>query len=134
MPKFRVVKGHDAWARYVTVVEAESAPHAVSKVTQLDYDGEWVRDGFSEFDDKTIFSEEVREVSGEAVAEKSVDLLVTEAERDTILAALRFYQERGQGDPMNRSDAIHDIATNNGNTISLDAGAIDKLIEEKINV
>lgn len=47
----------------------------------------------------------------------------------TILAALRFYQERGMGDPANRSDAINDIATNGGEVISLDAEGIDDLCE-----
>ena len=50
-------------------------------------------------------------------------------DRHTILAALRFYQERGQGDPANRSDAIHEIATNSGDAVSLDAAGIDRLCE-----
>lgn len=50
----------------------------------------------------------------------------------TILAALRFYQENGQGDPDNRSDAIHDIATGGEDEImsSLDDAGIDELCEE----
>lgn len=47
----------------------------------------------------------------------------------TILAALRFYQEKGMGDPDNRSQAIHDIATACDTVISLDADAIDELCE-----
>lgn len=47
----------------------------------------------------------------------------------TILAALRFYQERGMGDPANRSDMIHEIATNGGAVISLNAEGIDDLCE-----
>lgn len=50
-------------------------------------------------------------------------------EFNTILAALRFYQESGMGDPFNRSGAIHDIATNGGEDISLDYDAIDALCE-----
>lgn len=50
----------------------------------------------------------------------------------TILAALRFYQEYDQGEPSERSDAIHDIATNGDAVISLDNEAIDNLCE-KIN-
>lgn len=53
-------------------------------------------------------------------------LKVDHAEFNTILAALRFYQEKGQGDPYNRSDAIHDIATD-GDQISLDDEGIDEL-------
>lgn len=51
------------------------------------------------------------------------------AEVNTILAALRYYQENGQGEPDNRSNAIHDIATNIGEDISLDVDAIDELCE-----
>ncbi len=51
------------------------------------------------------------------------------SELSTILAALRFYQWNGQGDPFKRSDAIHDIATN-GDCISLDDEGIDRLCED----
>lgn len=54
---------------------------------------------------------------------------VEREELATILAALRFYQERGQGEPENRSEAIHDIATHGEELISLDAAAIDELCE-----
>ena len=54
---------------------------------------------------------------------------VTDAEHATILAALRFYQAHGQGDPMNRSTDTHGIATNCGTVISLNATAIDALCE-----
>ena len=40
-----------------------------------------------------------------------------------------FYQEHGQGDPANRSDRIHDVATNCGQVISLDDTGIDELCE-----
>lgn len=57
-----------------------------------------------------------------------------DAELATILAALRFYQAAGMGDPFNRSDAIHEIATNGGEVFSsLDAEGIDQLCE-KLNV
>jgi hypothetical protein len=54
---------------------------------------------------------------------------INDAEHATILAALRFYKESGMGDPSNRSDIIHDIATNCDTVISLDADAIDALCE-----
>lgn len=54
---------------------------------------------------------------------------LTQEEHATILAALRYYQERGQGDPNNRSDAIHDIATSGGDITSLDDDGIDDLCE-----
>ena len=54
-------------------------------------------------------------------------------EISTILAALRFYQDSGMGEPLNRSEPIHEIATNGGECISLDEVAIDALCE-KINL
>lgn len=57
---------------------------------------------------------------------------VDDAERATILAALRFYQREGMGDPANRSWEIHDIASNSGDLISLDCKGISDLCE-KIN-
>lgn len=59
----------------------------------------------------------------------TIDLTITDQEHATILAALRFYQEKGQGDPDNRSDMIHDIATNGDAVISLDDEGIDELCE-----
>lgn len=47
----------------------------------------------------------------------------------TILAALRYYQAQGLGDPFNRPDDIHEIATDNGELISLDATGIDALCD-----
>lgn len=58
---------------------------------------------------------------------------ITNQERNTILAALRHYQQDGMGEPDNRSDAIHDIATNGGADISMDAAGIDALCQ-KINL
>lgn len=56
-----------------------------------------------------------------------------QADLATILAALRFYQERGLGDPGNRSDEIHEIATDGGGVISLDDNGIDDLCE-RLNI
>jgi hypothetical protein len=58
---------------------------------------------------------------------------LNDQENNTILAALRFYQQSGMGNPENRSDSIHDIATNLGEDTSLDDAAIDSLCE-KINL
>ncbi len=57
-------------------------------------------------------------------------LLVGDQQHATILAALRYYQEQGMGEPANRSDAIHQIATCGEELVSLDADAIDVLCEE----
>jgi hypothetical protein len=49
---------------------------------------------------------------------------------NTILAALRYYQRAGQGEPKSRNDEIHRIATDDDGTVSLDAVAIDRLCED----
>jgi len=49
--------------------------------------------------------------------------------RATITAALRTYQAAGYGDPANRPDEIHDIATAGGDVISLDDDGINELCE-----
>lgn len=48
----------------------------------------------------------------------------------TIIAALRYYQQQGMGDPFNRSEDIHELATNGDLVQSLDEGDIDVLVEE----
>ncbi|MBS7812392.1 hypothetical protein [Roseococcus pinisoli] len=53
-----------------------------------------------------------------------------QVEHATILAALRFYQEKGMGEPDNRSNEIHHIATDGGEVISLDTAGIDALCEK----
>jgi hypothetical protein len=60
---------------------------------------------------------------------KSKTPALTSAELATVLAALRFYQANGQAEPANRSDDIHEIATNGDEEISLDDAAIDDLCE-----
>ena len=54
---------------------------------------------------------------------------VDSAEHATLLAALRYYQQNGQGEPSNRCDAIHAIATDGDVQISLDTAGIDALCE-----
>jgi hypothetical protein len=53
---------------------------------------------------------------------------VNDQQHATIIAALNFYYTHGQGDPANRSDEIHDLATNGDTVISLDNHGIDQLI------
>lgn len=48
---------------------------------------------------------------------------------NTVLAAMRYYQMRGLGDPASRPLDIHEIATNGDTEISLDAEGIDELCE-----
>ncbi|KVV07340.1 hypothetical protein [Burkholderia ubonensis] len=64
----------------------------------------------------------------EADAEQRDRLVIgSPQDRNTILAALRFYQRAGMGKPTNRSDDIHHIATKQGEDGSPDAEAIDAL-------
>ncbi len=58
---------------------------------------------------------------------------VNSAELATILAALRFYQREGQGDPSNRRVAIQVIATDGDTQLSLNTEGIDALCE-RINL
>lgn len=74
-----------------------------------------------------------RSALSEAAGEGSSNAILTSIESDelaTILAALRFYQEKGMGNPDNRSDEIHDIATNGDEVTSLDDDGIDALCEK----
>ena len=59
-------------------------------------------------------------------------ILFEHQEVNTILAALRYYQQQGMGEPINRSDWIHDIATDGGSETSMNGEGIDDLCE-KIN-
>jgi hypothetical protein len=47
----------------------------------------------------------------------------------TLIAALRYWQWRGQGTPENRADRFHDLATNSGTQPSLADDEIDDLVE-----
>lgn len=60
---------------------------------------------------------------------KRLTLTVDLDEHATILAALRTYQEARYGNPANRPDRIHDIATRCDALVSLDDSAIDSLCE-----
>jgi hypothetical protein len=55
---------------------------------------------------------------------------LTAEELGTILAALRFYQSEGMGDPDMRTDDIHDIATDGDSLTSLDDQGIDALCDK----
>jgi hypothetical protein len=53
-----------------------------------------------------------------------------DAEHATVLAALRYWQQEGMGEPHNRAEDLHDIATNGGQVMSsLDDAGIDALCE-----
>lgn len=59
------------------------------------------------------------------------ELVLVQAGPDanTIIAALRYYQAQGQGEPFNRTDDIHDLATDGGEEVSLNDDGIDELIQ-----
>lgn len=95
-------------------------PASMVAVLAQDDDGEWHEVG--------RLGAEPAPVARSAIALPALD----GAELATIFAALRFYQQKGQGDPANRSDAIHELATTGPGgveVISLDAAGIDRLCE-----
>ena len=53
---------------------------------------------------------------------------VNDSEFHTIIAALRLYQYSDMGEPHNRTQVIHDLATDGGNCISLNDEGIDDLV------
>lgn len=68
--------------------------------------------------------------TAKASASQLGDVYVPEGPvRNTILAALRFYQQQGMGDPIARSESIHDIATGGGDETSLDEWGIEELCQ-----
>lgn len=137
MPLFKIVKGHDAWVKYATLVEADTLNDAECVAASRDYDGKWVPVGVSEFDHNEIMEGEAEEVASDCVLEEVTDYSLTPAERDTIIAALRYWQERlTLTDPHaieDESDLLVGIATNAGAHPPLDADAIDALIEGTLN-
>lgn len=59
----------------------------------------------------------------------SITLRVSAREFHTVLAALRYYQAQGQGEPGNRSQEIEDLASNLGQVQPLTKEEIDRLCE-----
>lgn len=130
MPKFRVYKGHDAYVHFMGIVEADDIAAAADFVADQPEAIDWKRtEDVFVYDKSTLFTEMTEPIlEGEPdVFEPVTSLTVSEAEHATILAALRYYQMEGQGEPSHRSDMIHDIATNGDTVISLNAEGIDEL-------
>ena len=71
-------------------------------------------------------------VRAECLASNCETAALDHQELCTILAALRYYQGSGMGEPGNRSSDIHEIATDGGDQISMDEEGIDSLCQ-KIN-
>jgi hypothetical protein len=52
--------------------------------------------------------------------------------RHTLIAALRFWQEKGMCQPVNRSDEMQDLATNGDEVTSLCDVDVDRLVEDLV--
>ncbi|NIH77367.1 hypothetical protein FHV99_004619 [Ochrobactrum sp. P20RRXII] len=133
MAAFLVVKSVDAYVKYSTVIEAETAQDAIDEAQRFDVEHDWLREREVEFDDADYLLEEVEELTPEEVEEEKsreptdqYDL--TDAERDMIIAALRFWQA-GDFSPAE----LVEIAKN-GRSDFMDDNSIDDLIEGKLNV
>ena len=63
------------------------------------------------------------------MATKNYTLVVSSDEYNNMLAAMRYWQEQGQCEPDNRSEDMHDIATNEGEGQSLSLDEMDALID-----
>lgn len=56
--------------------------------------------------------------------------IMTKQELATVLAALRWYQDSGFGDPTKRTPQIHQIASDLGKVLPLGSNEIDDLCEK----
>lgn len=133
MPKFVISKGHDAFAYYKTVVEADTPDQARTLAKSHGYEGEWFATGYvQEFDDYEIDEHSgVRLLEDGETVEAFVTVAVTAQERDAMLAGLRLLQlalARGDIDP-----ALTSILTNDSAHAGLELTAIDALCE-RINI
>lgn len=135
MPKFVVVRGRDAWIIEEAIIEADSLAEAEDNASwkhnarQLN----WVQVGdVRVFDNTEIMEGEARPYNKKDAPIERVTLHVTPAERDTILAALRFWKWDIYGESPDNA-MLGDIATNGGEHEALTGDEIDDLCEA-INV
>ena len=125
MPKFRVLKGHDAYAVYAAIIEAENADEA-NDVARADIFADiWEPNAeVREFDAAEVFGEETTQIDDDETAAEAICIRVTARERNTILAALRLWKDDLIGE--SPDDAmLEDIAS--------DGGRHDKLTDEDID-
>lgn len=123
MPKFRVVKGHDAWVVYEAIIEADSVEEA-NEFANADRRASeiWTKtDDVREFDHCEVFEDETEEL---AEVDEPKTLTLTGPQRDLVLASLRLWQRTGI-----IPEEIFDIATNGRKQTLLDT-EIDQLCEE----
>lgn len=71
----------------------------------------------------------VAEINSRLQATGASDATFDQADKATIMAALQFYLENGQGDPYNRTCHIHELATAHQQQISLDDEGITSLMQ-----
>ena len=130
MAKYVIRRGRDAWTIEEAIIEAEDADDAEMSASwrTVQRELDWVETGeVRTYDDTEIMEGETRLLKDGETLEEYRRIEVTDAQFHTILAALRFYQKQGQGDPVNRDDWIHHLATNGDQVISLDIHGIDAL-------
>lgn len=132
MPKFVVSKFQDAYVRYETTVEAKDGFEAFKIASSRSYKGKWNYSGeVLEYQDTDFFAEEVRPADEDDTIDPAhreyVRLDVTRAELNTILAALRNWQQTM--DRCEPSPMLTDIATNGGEHGLMPAEEIDGLCE-----
>lgn len=134
MPKFSVLKGHDAWIVYEAIIEADSAEQAEEFGNADRHASDiWKANGdVREFDHCEVFEGEAEPFEDdEAPAEEdTLTLVVSVRQRDTILAALRLYQlkEAHAAVRIDQINMIADIAADTGAPLA--EAEIDELCEE----
>lgn len=133
MPKFVVSAGHDAFAYYETVVEADTPEEARKLAESVHYDGEWFPTGHvQEFDDYEIDEYHgVRLLEEGETVEAFLTIGVTPRERDAVLTGLRLLQHALEAGHL--APALRSVLTDDGAHPSLDPTEIDALCE-RINV
>ncbi len=129
MQKFVVSKGHDAFAYYETVIEADTPEQARHLAQSDNYEGEWFATGYvQEFDDFEIDEHGgVRPLEDGETIEAVRNIAVTAKERDAVLAGLRLLQIALANEGIH--PALRSILTNDGAHAGLDLVGIDTLCE-----
>jgi len=133
MAKFKVVKGHDAWVKYATLVEADTQEEAEMTAMNPLYTGDWVEIGdIAEFDDFQLMEGETEELGDDSICElpEVITYSFSAIERDAILAGLRCLQDMRTMNAGELHAALHDILTNDGAHEGLSDEQIDRLCEE----
>lgn len=129
MTKFLVEKGHDAWARYATLVEAQSPEEAEKIAGDRNYAGEWVASRVAEFDDWEIMKGDTEQVADDHVLEHRTPHGFMPAEHAAVLAGLRALQDLRTMNAGELPDDINDIVTSGGVHKGISDEEIDNLCE-----